>query len=47
MADHGRMRRVGLAFIEQRFQPSRRPIEKERFDSVGHNSFYHSTQPSA
>jgi hypothetical protein len=30
------MRRIGLAFIQQSFQPPHGPIEKEGFDSVGH-----------
>jgi hypothetical protein len=33
--------------IQQGFKPSRRSIEEEGFDSVGHISFYHSTQTSA
>jgi hypothetical protein len=36
MADQRGMRRLGLAFIQQGLQPSRRPVEEERFDSVGH-----------
>jgi hypothetical protein len=31
--------RVRLAFIEQRFQLARRPLEKEGFDPVGHRYF--------
>src|SRR5206468_12466558 len=42
MADQSGMRRVRLALIQQRLQPSRGPIEEERFDSIGHNSFYQS-----
>jgi hypothetical protein len=30
------MRCVGLTFIQQSFEPACRPIEEERFDSVGH-----------
>ena len=40
MADQRGMRGIGLAFIQQRFEPSGWTIEKERFDSVRHNSFY-------
>jgi hypothetical protein len=41
------MRRVGLALIQQSFQPSCGSIEEEGFDSVGHILFYHSTRHSA
>lgn len=47
MADQRSVRRVCPALIQQGFQPSCRSIEEEGFDSVGHISFYHSTQPSA
>src|SRR5690349_1982981 len=40
MADQRCMRRIGLAFIQQSFQPARRPVEKEGFDSVGHVLFF-------
>ena len=36
MADQRGMRCVGLTFIQQSFEPACRPIEEERFDSVGH-----------
>lgn len=39
MADKRGVRRIGLAFIQQGFQPSRGTVEKEGFDSVGHVSF--------
>ena len=47
MTDQRGVRRVGLAFIQQSFQPPCGPIEEKGFDSVGHILFYHSTQPSA
>jgi len=30
MANHRRMRRVRLTRVEQRLQPARRPVEKQR-----------------
>ena len=47
MADQRGVRRIRPAFIQQGLQPPGGPIEEEGFDSVGHISFYHSTQPSA
>jgi hypothetical protein len=47
MADQRRVRRIRLALIEQGLQPPGWPLKEERFDSIGHISFYHSIQPSA
>jgi len=52
MADQRGVRRIRLAFIQQRLQPPGGPIEEEGFDSVGHVPFLpqhsaFSTQPSA
>ena len=47
MADQRGVRCVRLAFVQEGFKPSCGPVEEEGFDSVGHNSFYHSTQPSS
>ena len=44
MADQCGVRRVWLAFIQQRLQPSGGSIQEEGFDSVGHILFYHSAQ---
>jgi hypothetical protein len=41
MTDQSGVRRVWLALIQQGFQPSRRSIKEEGFDSVGHTIFYH------
>ena len=38
MADQRGMRRAGLAFIQQGFQPSHRSIEKEGFDAGSHST---------
>ena len=38
MTDQRSMSCVGLAFIQQRFKPARRPIEEKGFDSVGHST---------
>src|SRR5437763_15013758 len=41
MADQGCMGCIGLAFIQQRLQSARRPIQEIRFDAVCHLfSFY-------
>jgi hypothetical protein len=36
MADQRGVRRIRLAFIQQRLQPPGGPIDEEGFDSVGH-----------
>src|ERR1041385_4682864 len=39
MADQRRMRRIGRALVQQRFQAANRAFEKEGFDACGHRSF--------
>ncbi len=41
MADQRSMGHVGRALIEQGFEPSRRAVQEERSDFIGHSSFYH------
>lgn len=47
MTNQRSVRHAGPAFIQQRFQPAGRALEKEGFDSSGHRPFYHSNQHSA